>query len=68
MLAGQKRGIAAALRKAKTELRTLQGLAEKGRITRSRLEQRVKKAFAREHLSSFVVTSIGGSELAVAGR
>jgi hypothetical protein len=62
LLAGQKRGIAAALRKAKVELSTLQGLIEKGRITRSGLELRVKKALAREHLSSFVVTTIAGSE------
>lgn len=64
LLAGQKRGIAVALRKAKEELRTLQGLVEKGRITRSRLELRVKKALAREHLASFVVTTIAGSEAA----
>ena len=35
---GQKRGIAVALRKAKVELRKLEGLIEKGRITRSRLD------------------------------
>ncbi|HEX4673724.1 MAG TPA: IS1634 family transposase [Steroidobacteraceae bacterium] len=64
LLAGQKRGIAAALRKAKAELSTLQGSVEKGRITRSRLELRVKKALAREHLASFVVTTIAGSESA----
>ncbi|RDK05236.1 IS1634 family transposase [Cupriavidus lacunae] len=62
LLAGQKRGIAVALGKAKVELSTLEGLIEKGRITRSRLELRVKKALAREHLSSFVVTTIAGSE------
>ena len=64
LLAGQKRGIAAALGKAKVELSTLEGLIAKGRITRSRLELRVKKALAREHLSSFVVTTIAGSEAA----
>lgn len=64
LLAGQKRGIAAALRKAKQELGTLQGLLDKGRIGRSRLELRVNKALAREHLASFVVTAIGGSETA----
>src|SRR5260370_17272006 len=57
LLAGQKRGIAAALRKAKVELRTLEGLIQKGRISRSRLELRVNKALAREHLSSFVLTT-----------
>jgi hypothetical protein len=64
LLAGQKRGIAVALRKAKAELSTLQGLVEKARITRSRLELRVKKALAREHLASFVVTTVAGSESA----
>ena len=64
LLEGQKRGIAVALRKAKVELSTLQGLIEKGRITRSRLELRVNKALAREHLSSFVATTIAGSEAA----
>ncbi len=64
LLAGQKRGISTALRKAKTELGTLQGLVEKGRITRSRLELRVKKVLAREHLASFVVTAIDGTETA----
>src|SRR5258708_33657327 len=63
LLAGQKRGIAVALTKAKTALSTLQGLVEKGRITRSRLELRVQKALAREQLASFVVTTIAGSEL-----
>ena len=62
LLAGQKRGIAVALHKAKVELAKLQGLIEKGRITRSRLEDRVKKALAREHLSSFVATTIAGTD------
>src|SRR5271157_5469685 len=61
LLAGQKRGIAVALRKAKVELRKLQRLVEKGRLTRASLEQRCKKVLAREHLSSFVVTTIGGN-------
>lgn len=64
LLAGQKRGIAAALRKAKVELGKLQALIEKGRITRSRLEDRVKTALAREHLSSFVMTMIEGDDKA----
>ncbi len=64
LLAGQKRGIAVALRKAKVELNTLERMIEKGRITRSRLELRVKKALAREYLSSFVATTIAGSEAA----
>jgi transposase len=61
LLQGQKRGVAAALVKAKVELRKLQALTQKGRITRSRLEERVKKALAREHLSSFVVSTIAGT-------
>lgn len=64
LLEGQKRGIAAALHRAKEQFGKLQGLVEKGRITRSRLELRVKKALAREHLARFVVTTIEGSEAA----
>lgn len=64
LLMGQKRGIAAALVKAKVELRKLEGLSQKGRITRSRLQDRVKKALAREHLSSFVVVTIAGTDQA----
>lgn len=64
LLLGQKRGIAAALVKAKVELRKLQGLIQMGRITRSRLQDRVKKALAREHLSSFVVSTIAGTDQA----
>lgn len=65
LLRGQKRGIAVALRKAKTELRTLERLTQAGRIQRGSLERRVQKALAREHLSSFVVTTIGGDEKVV---
>ncbi len=61
LLAGQKRGIAAALRKAKEELRRLERLTAKGRLSRSQLEARVQKALAREHLASFVVPTIAGS-------
>lgn len=61
LLRGQKRGIAVALRKAKTELRTLERRIEAGRIDQSTLQARVKKALAREHLCDFVVTRIGGS-------
>jgi transposase len=61
---GQKRGIAAALvkAKAKTELRKLERSLDARRITKSRLEQRVAKALKREHLSSFVVAKIEGTE------
>jgi transposase len=62
LLQGQKRGIAVALRKAKTELRKLERLTQAGRIQRGSLERRVQQALAREHLSSFVVTTIGGDE------
>jgi transposase len=64
LLNGQKRGIAAALIKAKVELRKVQALTQQGRITRSRLQDRVKKALAREHLSSFVMTTIAGTDQA----
>lgn len=64
LLQGQKRGIAVALRKAKTELRKLERLIQAGRLPRSRLERRVQAALAREHLASFVVTTIGGTETA----
>ncbi len=64
LLQGQKRGIAVALRKAKAELRKLERLTQAGRLTRGSLERRAQKALAREHLSSFVVTTIGGTEKA----
>jgi transposase len=65
LLRGHKRGIAVALRKAKAELRKLERLTRakgKKRITRSSLERRVQKALAREHLSTFVVTKMGGDD------
>jgi len=62
LLEGQKRGIAVALRKAKVALRTLERLTHAGRLSRSRVEQRVTQILAREHLSSFVVTTIAGDE------
>ena len=62
LLEGQKRGIAVALRKAKTELSKLDRLVQAKRISRSSLVQRIKKTLAREHLSHFVVTEIGGDE------
>ncbi len=64
LLAGQKRGIAVALRKAKVELRKLERLTQTGRISGSSLAQRIKTALAREHLSSFIVTTISGTEKA----
>ena len=62
LLEGQKRGISLALRKAKKELRKLERLVQGGRLCRQRLQERGQKALAREHLSSFVVTTIGGSD------
>ena len=62
LLEGQKRGIAARLVKATAELEGLERLVEAGRIRRSSLEHRVKKTLGREHLSTFVVPTIGGSE------
>ena len=58
LLRGQKRGIAAALLKAKEELRKLERQAVSGRIKREALESRVQKALWREHLAEFVVAEI----------
>jgi transposase len=62
LLAGQKRGIAAALIKAKEELRRLDQLVGAGRIRRTSLQQRVQKVLRREHMASFVVVEVGGDE------
>jgi hypothetical protein len=62
LLEGQKRGIAAALRKAKGELTKLERLVAGGRIRREALQRRVTKALRREHLASFVTTTLAGSE------
>jgi hypothetical protein len=62
LLEGQKRGIAVALRKAKAELSKLDRLIQGKRISRSSLEQRLQKTLAREHLSRFVVSEIGGDD------
>ena len=58
LLRGQKRGIAAALLKAKEELRKLERQAASGRIKRDALESRVQKALRREHLAEFVVAEV----------
>jgi len=58
LLRGQKRGIAAALRHAKEDLRKLARRAEVGGLARVVLEDRVHKALAREHLSAFVTATI----------
>ena len=62
LLEGQKRGIAARLAKAKVELERLERLVQGGRIRRGSLEHRVKKILGREHLSSFVLAEIGGTD------
>src|SRR5271170_5786435 len=58
LLRGPKRGIAAALLKAKEELRKLERRAASGRMKREALESRVQKALNREHLAEFVVAEI----------
>ncbi len=62
LLSGQKRGIAVALRKAKSELCLLARRVQAGKLKRTVLEARVKKALGREHLAQFVVTTIGGTD------
>jgi transposase len=62
LLEGQKRGISAALRKAKPELKKLESPAPQRRRTREELERRVSQILAREHLSEFVVTEIEGPD------
>jgi len=62
LLEGQKRGIAVALRKAKGELTKLERRVARGRIRREALVRRIAKALRREHLASFVNTTVGGSE------
>ena len=58
---GQKRGIAVALRTAKTALRTLERRVAAGKLDRTTLAARVKTTLGREHLADFVVTTIGGT-------
>lgn len=58
LLRGQKRGIAVALRKAREELRHLERRAASGRLPLAALEERVRKALQREHLSEFVVATV----------
>ena len=62
LLEGQKRGIKAALAKARVELTKLEARVAKGNITKSRLEECVKHALRVEHLASFVVTQIAGQD------
>lgn len=64
LLRGQKRGIAVALRRARSELAVIERRVEQGRVTKSILEQRLKKILGREHLASFVVADVSGTETA----
>jgi len=62
LLRGQKRGIAAALAKAKAELGVLARRIKAGRIRREDVRRRVQRTLAREHLAAFVVADVGGTE------
>lgn len=64
LLEGQKRGIAVALTKAQRELVKLARHVDNKKISRSSLEHRVKQALRREHLATFVITEIAGTEAA----
>lgn len=55
---GQKRGIAAALKKAKATLDKLAKRAAAGKIDTAELERRVRASLSREHLASFVEVDI----------
>lgn len=59
---GQKRGIAAVLIKATAELEKLARLVDARKIRRASLTHRAKKALRREHLSTFVIIDVGGTE------
>jgi len=61
LLKGQKRGIAAALAKARLSLQKLSIQVKSGRLTKAQLENRLRQILRKEHLASFVVTEIGGS-------
>jgi transposase len=61
LLAGQKRGIAARLVKAKEELQTLARQASLGKVTLRQVQERSKKILAREFLHAFVEVDIGGT-------
>jgi transposase len=56
--AGQKRGIAKALKKARIELDKLARLASAAKIHAPDLDRRVRAALAREHLATFVDVKI----------
>ena len=68
LLRGQKRGIAVALRKARAGLKQLdrrlatQEARGGKRLDLASVQSKVDKLLRREHLSEFVVTTIGGSD------
>jgi hypothetical protein len=62
LLAGQKRGVAARLAKAKEELRRLGRQVEKGRLTREAIEKRAQRILAKEHLATFVEVTLEGHD------
>jgi hypothetical protein len=64
LLKGQKRGIAAALRKARVALRALERREGKRALARDTLERRIAAILRREHLRDFVEIEYGGTEAA----
>lgn len=58
LLSGQKRGIAAALAKAKKELCVIARRVAAGKLSRTQLEERVATALRREQLSEFMIPQI----------
>jgi hypothetical protein len=68
LLRGQKRGIDAALAKARPSLDALVRRAAAGKLSKAYVLGRTKKLLAREHLHRFVVTEIGGDERAATFR
>jgi hypothetical protein len=68
LLKGQKRGIAAALRKARVALRALERREGKRALARDTLEQRIAAILRREHLRDFVEIEYGGTEAAATFR
>ncbi len=64
LLRGQKRGIEAALAKARPSLDALVRRAAAGKVTKAYAQARAKKLLGREHLHRFVITTIGGDDRA----
>lgn len=64
LLKGQKRGIAAALAKARVTLRALERREHARPLSREALERRIEATLRREHLRDFVEVEYGGTEKA----